>query len=216
MGGFSSFSSFGGGGGFPGAFDSDDDSSSPFGGQPFGQRKHKRPSGTSSSFPSGSRFNEIPPGTHIMVKNLMKRSDLNGDMGVIVEFDPSSDRYVVQLEDESLKLKRENIQQIVEQVEVVGLQNKPELNGSLGTCFDRNLSSDRYQVRLAKGGTISLSPSNVIFPVGTSVVIVGLAKAAQFNGRVATIVEVLRNDGRYTVQVGGEEKVRVKYENVRI
>lgn len=136
-------------------------------------------------------------------------------MGEVAGYDHESGRYVVHLDDGDTKLKRENIQQIVEGVEIFGLGKSPELNGQMGTLFDRNLNADRYNVRAHNGKTVSVQPGNVILPVGTSVVVVGLTKGAQYNGRGGRVQAVDRAAGRYQVEVSPSEHVRVKFENVR-
>ena len=157
----------------------------------------------------------MPPGTPVMVKNLRTKPQLNGEMGEVAGYDAASGRYIVHLEDGDTKLKRENVQQIVESVELFNLASKPELNGKMGTLFDRNLSTDRYHVRLGRGNTLSVQPGNVILPTGTVVVVVGLTKGAQYNGRGGRVTAIDRAAGRYTVEVSPTEHVRVKFENVR-
>lgn len=198
------------GGGFPG-----------MGGRmPGGQR-----GSMSEGFPGGgahgrptTSLGKMEAGTRIMIKNLQKAPELNGEMGEILQYDPATDRYVCQVEENEYKLKRENIQQIVDDVEVNGLQSNPELNGAMGTLFDRVLSTDRYQIRLSRGGSVSVKPGNLILPVGTCVVIVGLQNAAQYNGRQGTISEIDRAQRRYVIDLdnhGAVEHLRVKWENVR-
>lgn len=185
-----SYARRGGGGGFPGAR----------------QQAPPRPLG------------QMEPGTRIMVKNLRKTPELNGEMGTVVGFDPASERYICQIEENEYKLKRENIQQLVDEVQIDGLTSAAELNGSTGTLFDRILETDRYNVRLARGGSVSVKPGNLILPVGTCVIIVGLQSGVQYNGRQGTISEIDRSQRRYVVDLPshtGVEHLRIKWENVR-
>lgn len=209
-GGGSPFGGMGGGGGFGGG--------SPFGGG-MGGMGGGMPRSTSNGMPSsmgGGPPDVIPPGTPVILKNLRSKPQLNGEMGEIEGYDPSTGRYIVRLDEGSTALKRENIQQIVEGVEITGLIKSPELNGQIGTLFDRDLTTDRYQIRLGRGKTVSVQPGNVILPIGTSVTIVGLTKGAHYNGRGGRITNVDRAAGRYAVEVSPTEHVRVKFENVRV
>jgi curved DNA-binding protein CbpA len=226
MGGFDDFGGMGGmggrpgmRGGMPGGMGGMSGMPGGMGGMPGGM------GGMNGGFPGASGASHPPspgrmePGTRIMVKNLRKTPELNGEMGEIVGYDRESERYVCQVEDNEYKLKRENIQQIVENVEISGLSSNAELNGSMGTLFDRILASDRYQVRVGRGGSISVKPANLILPVGTCVIIIGLQNAAQYNGKQGTISEIDRNQKRYLVDVGSThgavEHLRIKWENVR-
>jgi len=166
----------------------------------------------------GSTIGKMEPGTRIIAKNLRKTPELNGEMGTVIEYDPSSKRYICQIEDIEYKLKRENIQQIVDDVEINGLTGNPELNGAMGTLFDRNLSTDRYNIRVARGGSAAVKPANVILPVGTSVLVVGLQNGVQYNDKEASISEIDRSQRRYVVDIptnSGVEHLRIKWENVR-
>ena len=60
-------------------------------------------------------YNVIPRGTIISLKDLVNKSDLNGDRGSVKQYVRQSNRYVVELEDseETLSVKPENILQHV-------------------------------------------------------------------------------------------------------
>jgi len=213
------FQQGGGGGGRGGGFQND-----PFGGQnPFGGMQD--PFGSTSGF--GRPFNQRPqppsgpniikPDVVVLVKNLRSAPQHNGSYGKILEYDPSKDRYSVILDDEDqvLSLKPDSIQQIVHNVEMVGLESRPELNGTMGVLFDYNELKHRSNVKTSKGGAMSLQMANVILPIGTVVRIINLSGAPRHNGRFGTVTAIHRDDGRYTIQLTNTEHVRVRFANVR-
>ncbi|KAH9252908.1 hypothetical protein BASA81_009064 [Batrachochytrium salamandrivorans] len=184
-----------------------------FGGMP--QQQHQ-------PAPKRSKPGQLAVGTQIQIKNLRNSPELNGEVGQVVGHDDATGRYLVQVDgDETFKLRRENLQQVLERVEITGLSSSPELNGKLGTLFDRNLESDRYNIRLNSGQNLSVKPSSAILPVGTSVSIVGLTNGVQYNGRQGTISEIDRAQKRYVVDLdshahpGVADHLRIKWDNVR-
>ena len=188
---------FGGGGGFPSQ------------GFPGGatQQQRRRPRETPDC---------IPAGTRVTIKNLKSAAHHNGDDGQVLGFDASRGRYHVRTEDGDLKIKRENVQQIIQGVEVRGLESKKELNGSMGTLFDFDEANGRYSVHLNHvRSAMALKPQNVILPKGTNVIIGGLVKGTHFNGRSGTVTDIDRVAQRYVVQMSESEHVRVRFDKCR-
>lgn len=143
------------------------------------------------------RFDEIPPGTRVMLKDLQSAAYRNGELGTVSDHDRARGRYTVKLEDgEPLSLKGENLLQLVQDVQLTGIKSEPALNAQRG--FVVKQANGRYFVRVG-GTTKSFSPSNVLLPVSTRVRICGLEKAAQHNGKWGQITSY--SDGRYAVQV---------------
>jgi hypothetical protein len=98
-----------------------------------------------------------------------------------------------------------------------GLTSKPEWNGQQGTVHGYDKNKGRYQIRVggAQGGEGSLRPANVQLPVGTAVVIQGLRKAPQWNGKCGSIASFTQS-GRYVVKVGegpSAHTLQLKLEN---
>ncbi len=161
-------------------------------------------------------YDRLPSGTLISVKGLINAKEKNGDTGVIQYWDEIKGRYIIQLDDgEALALKCENIQQIVRDVEVTGVEKTPQLNGQHGILFNLDSEKDRYHVNLAKSKTVSIQPGNLILPKETIVKVCGLKEASQHNGRYGKITEIDRNAQRYEVTFGPNERIRVRWANVR-
>jgi tetratricopeptide (TPR) repeat protein len=98
-----------------------------------------------------------------------------------------------------------------------GLQSKPEWNGQQGSIRGYDKEEARYQVRVdgPHGGDGNVRPANVLLPVGTAVVIMGLLKAPQWNGKHGSIAAFDAPSGRYAVRIEGQSAVlKLKLENV--
>jgi Tfp pilus assembly protein PilF len=102
-------------------------------------------------------------------------------------------------------------------VVLCGLTSKPEWNGQQGTVHGYDNETGRYQIRVggAHGDEGNLRPANVQLPVGTEVVIQGLRKAPQWNGKCGSIASFTQS-GRYVVKVRegpSAQKLQLKLEN---
>merc|ERR1719277_2930947 len=73
----------------------------------------------------------LKSGTPVVVQGLASKPEHNGKTGQILKFDESRSRYDVEVNGATLSLKPQNLTQQCS-VEVVNLENKPELNGSSG------------------------------------------------------------------------------------
>lgn len=153
-------------------------------------------------------------GTIVFVKNLQKQTWLNDYQGVIKGYDRAKRRYLVEVDDVGERsLKRENLMQLIQNVKIIGLKSKPQLNGKTGIVFDSERARNRCTIRVDKQN-LSLSCENLIFPKDTVVEIVGLKKGTQYNGRMGTIVDIDNYKQRYTLQLSVTEKLSVRFGNV--
>ncbi|GBG27527.1 DnaJ family protein [Hondaea fermentalgiana] len=191
-------------GGMPGGFGG-------FGGMPGGMGGFPQQQGNAGPPPPGV----FKPNTIVMLKGLTSKPQYNGTEGRIARFDPSKSRYIVQLDegDGELSLRRENLQQWVDGVELTGVASKPALNGQRGLLFDYNAAKHRCSVRTPQG-SMSFQMTSIILPVGTVVQVVNLSSTPKYNGRWGTITNVDRGAGRYTVALSDSENVRLRYEKV--
>merc|ERR1712228_122980 len=100
------------------------------------------------------------------------------------------------------------------QVEVVGLESKPEWNGQVGQIFFYDAEKGRYMVLIdGAPSTVGLHPRNCVHVKGACVTLQGL-NDEQLNGKMAQIVGVDRRVARYIVQCCNGRQVKVKFENV--
>jgi DnaJ domain len=180
------------------------------GGMPFGampqQRRPQR------------RYDAIPNGTSVSLKGLISQPDRNGDRGEISDYDASSGRYTVALEDsdELLRVKPENLLQHVH-VNLVGIESQPTLNGERGTIIAWDAHKERYNIYVMNlSKIVSLKPTNVILENGTVAKITGLSAKPELNDRFGTIKSWIRDSNRYDVQLSASQVVRIKVENVRV
>jgi len=104
-------------------------------------------------------------------------------------------------------------------VELIGLEGRPELNGSYATVERWLTERRRYEVSLASDDSrLALQPKNVLLPAGARVKLDGLVNACKYNGKLARVLSHDSAAGRYEVDFVNDEDVltplRVKRENV--
>jgi len=185
------------------------------GGMPHGMGA---PGGFSGMSQPAKRYDAIPIDTVVSLKGLVNASHLNGDRGTIRQYNPSTGRYVVELEDseETLSVKPSNILQHVH-MKVYGIESRPGMNGKTGTIVAWNPNTERYNVYLmALKEVVSLKPANVILDNGTVGQISGLKSKPQLNGKWGTIKEWIRESNKYDLQLSASQIIRIKVENLRI
>ena len=104
---------------------------------------------------------------------------------------------------------------------VVGVQSRPELNGTQVTIRRFLIDKGRYTVELPPDGDgkqeqISLKPTSLELAEGAIVVATGLTGARELNGRRGKAQGWDAEAGRYTVRLEGEQRPkRLKPENCR-
>jgi len=168
--------------------------------------------------PREKRYDAIPDGTVVSLKGLVSRPEMNGDRGEVKDFDPSSGRYIVKLEDseETMKVKPSNLLQHVH-VNLHGLESKPEWNGQKATIIAWDAKNERYNVFvIGVGKAMSLKPTNVILEQGTVGMITGLQSKPELNGKFGTIKSFSSDSGRYDVQLSKDKVLRLKLENIHV
>lgn len=108
------------------------------------------------------KIEQVVPG--VQVAGLSGRPELNGEEGTLVDFDPASGRYRVQIEskDTVVSLKPGNVvlpQGVV--VKAVDVRQLPELNGRRGTILGWSPVAGRYRVQFGPGEVKDLRPEKV-------------------------------------------------------
>merc|ERR1712151_1366446 len=81
------------------------------------------------SHPTSQPSFAMKRGTAVVVHGLASKPEHNGKTARILKFDESRSRYDVDIDGATLSLRPQNLTQQCS-VEVVGLESKPELNGS--------------------------------------------------------------------------------------
>lgn len=162
----------------------------------------------------------LPRDAIVVVGGLAKAEALkhNGRVGRIIGYDEMQGRYELAFEgqeDSRLLVRPTHVTQLCE-VEIDGLESKPELNGLTGQIQRWDAEKGRYLVWLEgpNSHAVSLQPANCVLRPGLRVVIHRLHHE-QFNGQMAQIVHVDRAARRYTVQCQNGKQIRIKYDNVR-
>eukprot|EP00466_Bigelowiella_natans_P006442 jgi/Bigna1/135148/aug1.28_g9856 len=130
----------------------------------------------------------------------------NGMEGKIVG--RNAHRYRVRLKQNNalVEVGGRNVQQIVEEATLYGLQSRPELNGQTVRLVNFDQANGKYQGFLdGSDGPQLIRPQNVILPPHTRVRIAGLVNRPEFNGEVATILSYSKAEMKYSIQLGGRE-----------
>jgi len=155
----------------------------------------------------------IPGGRDVIVHGLSNASHHNGKGGKVMRFDEQRMRYEVSIDNEVLALRPHNITQKLE-VEIMGLKQKPELNGTTAEIFNYQDETDRYTLLVKQPPqAIALQPENCLFNDGTAVTLRNLSND-RYNGEMGTVVAVDRDAGRYRVKCKNGDEVAVKFEKV--
>jgi len=172
-----------------------------------------RQGGAGDSFRSHPAY-AIPAGSSVVIRGLTSAPTHNGKTAHVRGFDAVKNRYQVTIDDASvLSLRPQCLTQQCS-IEVIGLENKPELNGTKGDIFNYDAATGRYMVLLnSPAMAIGLLRSNCLLEEGACVVLDGLT-SKKFNGQMAKIIGVSRNDARYTVRCQNGEQIKVKYDRV--
>ncbi len=179
------------------------------------------PGGVGSSFSSASTppgFDEIPNGTVVSLKGLVSRPEMNGDRGMVKQYNRQKGRYVVELEDsnETMSVKASNLLQHVH-VKIHDIKGQPELNGKSGTILTWLPDKERYNIYVPSlKKAVSLKPGNVVLENGTVGQIVGLQSKPGLNGKYGTIKGWMRETNKYDVQLSASQLIRIKVENLRV
>ena len=209
----------GGGGGNNGGdpFQSFGFGGSGFGNSPFGgmggmhqQQQQRRQSH------QRERVGILKSGTAVYIHSLTGATQHNGRIGKIKSFDDGKQRYTVDvgLETGPLALKLSNLQQLIQNVEIIGIESKPEYNGKMGNVA--SYKDGRLIVQLAGGKAMALKGEKIIVPKGTRVVLQNLSND-KYNGIKANVIQYDRAAGRYLVQLSSNgSNIKVKRENCKL
>jgi hypothetical protein len=151
------------------------------------------------------------PGTKVVAHGLTRQPEHNGKTGLILRFDDGT--YDVEFDDTECTLGPQNLtQQCI--IELVNLEEEPDLNGSEGEICSYDAETCCYNVSVAGSAhTLNLQRANCLLGPGTCVVVTGLSNE-QFNGQMAQILKADRDAARYVVKCQNGKEIKIKYENV--
>eukprot|EP00588_Corethron_pennatum_P028534 CAMPEP_0194332606 /NCGR_PEP_ID=MMETSP0171-20130528/59692_1 /TAXON_ID=218684 /ORGANISM="Corethron pennatum, Strain L29A3" /LENGTH=223 /DNA_ID=CAMNT_0039094529 /DNA_START=14 /DNA_END=685 /DNA_ORIENTATION=- len=166
--------------------------------------------------PQAPACNVIPGGTLVSLVGLVNAADRNGDRGVVQGL--KAGRYVVQLEDsdETMSVKPSNLLQHIH-VTLHGIASQPSLNGREGTVVAWSSLKERYSVYVAAmKKIINVKAQNVVLPNGTVAKVTGVASKPEFNEKWGTIINFVKEIGKYDVKLSEKQIIRIKLENVLV
>ena len=212
-------------GGMAGMSEKNERSASPFGGMggsPFGGMGGSPFGGMgggqwSSPFGSPKKQRQtmgLQPGTTVKIGGLKSTNKYNGRQARVVKFSPDNQRYTIRLQDgDTISVKRANLQQILEGVQISGIKSRSDLNGTRGRIVGFNHAEKRYVIQTACENA-GLSKENVILPPGTSVLVEGLKNAPQWNNKEGKLGQYDQSSKRYVINMG-TQKLRLRPCNIR-
>ncbi len=168
-----------------------------------------------ASHPVPHVYEMIPLGTAVSLRGLISAGNRNGDRGVITQYYPTTQRYLVELGEtgETLSVKPENILQHI-QVKIHSIKSQPDLNGCTGLVwYTENI--DRYSLYIASLEKFaSIKPENVMLEKGTVARVTGLDSRQELNGKWGTIKNWIEESNKYDIQISENQLIRVNAEHV--
>lgn len=168
--------------------------------------------------PQQQSFNHIPAGTVVSLKGLVNAADRNGDRGMVQQFNPSTSRYIVQLEDsnETMSVKPSNLLQHPS-VTIHDVKSQPQLNGKSGSIMAWDVHKSRYNIYISVlRKVVSLKAGNIVLPNGTVGQITGIVAKPELNGKWGAVKNWIRETNKYDIQLSAKQTIRIKTENVRV
>lgn len=162
---------------------------------------------------SAARADTLAPGTVVRLTGLNAAAH-NGAVGAVASYDDAKSRYAVHLQADgsTLSVKRENLVQVLTDARVCGTSVEG-LNGKTVSHATYDRASKRYRCEGLKqdGSLVALKRENVVLPTGARVTIDGVTSRPALNGCVGAVQAVDEKAGRYDVQLGDGEAVRLRF-----
>jgi hypothetical protein len=170
-------------------------------------------------------------GQTIRVVGLKAHPELNGRQGLVVDFHDFHEgegRWRVHMDDGVGKIIRSTNLEVFsgmdvdtnshrmfaigQPIHVVGLMERPELNGKRGTVIDFHEGDGRWKVRLDDGTGKMLKPTNMEmasqraadrnkFVAGQRVRVIGLEERTELNGQEGVVVAFDESESRWKVRL---------------
>lgn len=157
----------------------------------------------------------IPVNSSVVIRGLVSAAEHNTKTGKVQAYDLTQGRYKVVLDDSMVEIMvrpRNLLQQCP--IEILGIESRPELTGTIGHVVSYNANNAEYVVLLEPSQEkLCVHRGNCLLKQGTQILLEGLSNE-KFNGEMAQIVSVSRNDCRYTVRCKSGEQIKVKLDKV--
>jgi len=151
----------------------------------------------------------IKNGTNIIVHGL-NQEKYNNKSGYIKGYDPRKARYLVELDNNKILLKIDNIQQIVKG-RIYNLQNS-RFNNKMGEIV--GYINDKYKV-IINNIPVGVNKNNFIIDNGTCIQVVDLQNNIALNKKRGIIINFDINCNKYIVEIN-REKYKMKQINIKI
>lgn len=160
------------------------------------------------------RPDRLPRDALVRLVDLKESERHNGQIGRVECFDEATGRYVISMDGSTqLKVRPQNVRQVLTDARVVGVKNEGSLNGRVASAASYDASSKRYKCEGLKGDrtVVALKPENVVLPKRCRVVVDGVQSRPALNGKVGAVVDA--DTERYVIQLP-DERLRLRFGSV--
>ena len=152
----------------------------------------------------------IPDKVLVTIKDL-KKTDYNGKIGVIMKYIKSKDRYLVNIENNLISIKIDNLVPHVSGIRLSNLENSKDLNDKICDiqCWDVKLN--KFKVVTDDKKMIYISEKNLIYPPNTIVKIKNLKNNTNFNNVYG---KVKSYDNKYILVLENNNEIKLHSKNI--
>ena len=155
----------------------------------------------------------INTGSPIIVKGLTKTPILNGNYGIIKDYNKEKNRYLVEVNNTILSFKPFNILERVKNIKLTNIIRNPELNNMIGEIVGWDDYRFKFKIRLDNGTIQLLKQTQLIFPKNTLVYIKNLENKIEYNNKSAKVVDY--SNGKYILNINNTN-IKLEITNVSL
>jgi len=155
---------------------------------------------------------KLPVGSKVFIRNMVA-SPHRGKVGIVQGWSVARSRYWVFLKDQGTVVETlpGDLMQLLDNVQISGVLDRPELNGSSGTIQGFDEMKRAYIIRLRNQSVVTIPPYNVVLKMGTRI---ALLAAEQAVGHQAQITKVESDLKLYQLRTKDGVVMRVRYDEV--
>jgi len=156
---------------------------------------------------------KLPVGSKVIIRNMMA-SPHRGRVGTVQGWSVARSRYWVFLKDQGTVVETlpADLMQLLDNVEISGVLDRPELNGLSGTIQGFDEMKCAYIICLHNQSVVTIPPYNVVLKIGTRVAL--LAADHEAVGHQAKITKVESDLKLYQLRTKDGAVMRVQYDEV--
>jgi len=167
------------------------------------------------------RYDQLQPGTPVLLRHLQDRQYLNGRAALVLSFDAAKGCYhakFAESKEKDIAVKPGNLLQLAEGVQVVG-EGSDAAPAATGSIVGSRLEATTrlFAVQGRAGDEPTWAPeAQLRLPPGTLVIITGVQQKPELNGTLATIESWDSAAGRYVLRRTAADRLKLKPSNVTL